>query len=91
MASVSDVYYTGVRCTTPGVAHSWAYDGTDFVKSEGSQRNSAWCPGEPNGNCSGEQCIHVNYSSGRCWNDIGCANPYFYMCGMGICEREQVI
>ena len=54
MASVSDVYYTGVRCTTPGVAHSWAYDGTDFVKSEGSQRNSAWCPGEPNGNCSGE-------------------------------------
>ena len=32
----ADVYYTGVRCDRVGVAHSWAYDGTNYVKSTGS-------------------------------------------------------
>jgi len=78
--------YTGVRCRKAGVAHDWSYDGSKYVKSTGPNKNPNWCGGEPNGNCSGEQCMHI-YSSG-CWNDIACKNPYPFICGMGICKRE---
>jgi hypothetical protein len=78
--------YVGVRCRAYGVAHDWSYLGSTYIQSTGAARNPNWCGGEPNGNCSAEDCMHV-YSSG-CWNDIRCTSAYPFICGLPVCKRE---
>ncbi|XP_067248798.1 ladderlectin-like [Chanodichthys erythropterus] len=38
-----------------------------------------WCAGEPNGS-GNENCVEINLSSNRCWNDLACAGQLGYIC-----------
>uniref|UniRef100_A0A3Q0SZJ6 C-type lectin domain-containing protein n=1 Tax=Amphilophus citrinellus TaxID=61819 RepID=A0A3Q0SZJ6_AMPCI len=39
-----------------------------------------WCPGEPN-NLSGQQnCLQMNHSGGKCWDDLSCYNELPSVC-----------
>ncbi|XP_030608956.1 ladderlectin-like isoform X2 [Archocentrus centrarchus] len=40
-------------------------DGTTF------QYNN-WCPGEPNNGGGLQHCLQMNYSDGKCWDDLSC-------------------
>ncbi|XP_039522302.1 ladderlectin-like isoform X2 [Pimephales promelas] len=38
-----------------------------------------WCSNEPNS--SGvENCLEINFTSNRCWNDLSCSNKLSYIC-----------
>ncbi|XP_067249299.1 ladderlectin-like [Chanodichthys erythropterus] len=38
-----------------------------------------WCAGEPN-NLGTENCVDINWTSNRCWNDWTCAGQIGYFC-----------
>ncbi|XP_067248800.1 ladderlectin-like [Chanodichthys erythropterus] len=38
-----------------------------------------WCAGEPNGQ-NGENCVEINFTSNRCWNDWNCSGQIGYIC-----------
>ncbi|XP_067249306.1 galactose-specific lectin nattectin-like [Chanodichthys erythropterus] len=38
-----------------------------------------WCSGEPN-NLDTENCLEINFTSKRCWNDETCADQMGYIC-----------
>ncbi|XP_005460683.1 ladderlectin isoform X1 [Oreochromis niloticus] len=40
-------------------------DGTAF-------RYSNWCRGEPNNYRHNQQCLQINHSGSKCWDDVGC-------------------
>ncbi|KAM6894301.1 ladderlectin-like [Lycodopsis pacificus] len=33
---------------------------------------SNWCRGEPNNGGGNQDCIQMNFSGGKCWDDVGC-------------------
>ncbi|XP_056322042.1 ladderlectin-like [Danio aesculapii] len=39
-----------------------------------------WCPEEPN-NKRIENCLEINWTSNRCWNDQSCSTLMGYLCG----------
>ncbi|XP_049922685.1 ladderlectin-like [Epinephelus moara] len=55
--------------------HYWFWsDGTSF-------NYRRWCHGEPNnGGGAGQHCIQMNYSGGRCWNDLQCSDKLPSVC-----------
>ncbi|KAK9969446.1 hypothetical protein ABG768_027622 [Culter alburnus] len=67
-------------------AHSWlgAHDGEvegQWVWSDGTGIDyTNWCSGEPN-NAGVENCLEINWTSNRCWNDLPCSYPGIsYIC-----------
>ncbi|XP_030609440.1 type-2 ice-structuring protein-like [Archocentrus centrarchus] len=40
-------------------------DGTTFQYTN-------WCPREPNNKGGHQHCLEINYSDGKCWDDVGC-------------------
>ncbi|XP_051718654.1 galactose-specific lectin nattectin-like isoform X2 [Ctenopharyngodon idella] len=47
-------------------------DGTPFLYTN-------WCSGEPN-NQRPENCLEINWTSNRCWNDAPCSILKSYLC-----------
>ncbi|XP_048017264.1 ladderlectin-like [Megalobrama amblycephala] len=39
-----------------------------------------WCSGEPNNFGGPENCVEINWTSGRCWNDARCSTQMGYIC-----------
>ncbi|XP_056109125.1 ladderlectin-like [Rhinichthys klamathensis goyatoka] len=56
-------------------------DGTVFLYSH-------WCAGEPNNANGVENCLEMNFSSKRCWNDIGCFHSRPYICAKDLRDRH---
>ncbi|XP_056611509.1 galactose-specific lectin nattectin-like [Triplophysa dalaica] len=40
-----------------------------------------WCRGEPNNYRRPENCLELNFSGNRCWNDESCSVGMGYICG----------
>ena len=86
LAAINGLSYSvwsGVKCAT-ATNGDWTYDGSNFINND----NSNWCDGEPNANCGSEACMQLNYSSGKCWNDLSCGTTIGYICAVPICKRE---
>ncbi|XP_056109137.1 galactose-specific lectin nattectin-like isoform X2 [Rhinichthys klamathensis goyatoka] len=47
-------------------------DGTVFLHTH-------WCTRQPD-NLRGENCLEINFSSDRCWNDAPCSTSLSYIC-----------
>ncbi|KAF4108931.1 ladderlectin-like [Onychostoma macrolepis] len=42
-----------------------------------------WCAGEPN-NAGVENCVDINWTSNRCWNDLPCSFQIGYTCAKSL-------
>ncbi|XP_065145834.1 ladderlectin-like [Paramisgurnus dabryanus] len=61
--------------------HDGEVDG-QWLWADGSQFDfNNWCPKEPN-NDQGkpENCLEINHSTKRCWNDESCSTKMGYIC-----------
>ncbi|XP_067220622.1 ladderlectin-like isoform X2 [Chanodichthys erythropterus] len=43
-----------------------------------------WCSGEPNNHHRPENCLEINNSHNRCWNDVPCSYSKNYVCVMDL-------
>nr|XP_055046306.1 ladderlectin-like [Misgurnus anguillicaudatus] len=67
--------------------HAWigGHDGEidgQWLWTDGSQFDfTNWCSGEPN-NYRGnpENCLEINHTTNRCWNDAPCSTAMGYIC-----------
>ncbi|KAK9962753.1 hypothetical protein ABG768_008105 [Culter alburnus] len=39
-----------------------------------------WCSGDPNNYGGPENCVEINWTSNRCWNDARCSTQMGYIC-----------
>ncbi|XP_067307774.1 galactose-specific lectin nattectin-like [Pseudorasbora parva] len=68
----------------PSSTRSWlgAHDGVkegQWLWSDGTAfLYSNWCSGEPSG--GSENCLEINWTSNRCWNDESCSTSMHYVC-----------
>ncbi|XP_045898704.1 ladderlectin-like [Micropterus dolomieu] len=53
-------------------------DGTSFLFTH-------WCPGEPSNGKGRQQCLLMNYSDQKCWDDSGCDDQL-----PSVCQRERL-
>ncbi|XP_003199282.2 uncharacterized protein [Danio rerio] len=67
------------RCWIGG--HDGEQEG-QWLWTDGSVYNyTNWCPGEPNNNNGKENCLEINWTSNRCWNDQRCSTSMGCLCG----------
>ncbi|KTF88117.1 hypothetical protein cypCar_00026293 [Cyprinus carpio] len=65
--------------------HIWVgvHDGEQegqWLWSDGTSYDyTNWCAGEPN-NAGVENCMDINWTSNRCWNDLPCSYQISYVC-----------
>ncbi|XP_067307773.1 ladderlectin-like [Pseudorasbora parva] len=70
----------------PSSTRSWvgAHDGVQegqWLWSDGTAfLYSNWCSKEPNNERGNEDCLEINFSSNRCWNDMRCSFSMHYVC-----------
>ncbi|XP_073724595.1 galactose-specific lectin nattectin-like [Misgurnus anguillicaudatus] len=62
-------------------AHDAEMDG-QWLWSDGSQFDfTKWCSGQPdNYENKPENCLEINFSNDRCWNDAPCSTSISYIC-----------
>ncbi|KAK9976687.1 hypothetical protein ABG768_021892 [Culter alburnus] len=69
----------------PSSTRAWigAHDGEQegqWLWSDGTVYDfTNWCAGEPNGS-GNENCVEMNLTSNRCWNDGICSGQMGYIC-----------
>ncbi|XP_065149408.1 ladderlectin-like [Paramisgurnus dabryanus] len=71
----------------PGSTRTWigGHDGEidgQWLWADGSQFDfTSWCPTEPNNNGGKpEDCMEINFTTNRCWNDESCLTRMSYIC-----------
>ncbi|XP_051566251.1 ladderlectin-like, partial [Myxocyprinus asiaticus] len=52
-------------------------DGTTFDYTN-------WCSAEPNNMGGPENCLEINWTVNRCWNDLPCSYPMGFICAKGL-------
>ncbi|XP_056303014.1 ladderlectin-like isoform X1 [Danio aesculapii] len=68
----------------PGSTRCWigGHDGEQngqWLWSDGSSFGyTNWCSGEPSS--GSEHCLEINWTSNRCWNNVGCSSTMGYLC-----------
>ncbi|XP_051565362.1 ladderlectin-like [Myxocyprinus asiaticus] len=68
------------RCWVGG--HDWVEDG-QWLWSDGTTFDyTNWCAAEPSGNT--ENCLEINWTSKRCWNDENFSTSMGYICAKGM-------
>ncbi|XP_067219590.1 ladderlectin-like [Chanodichthys erythropterus] len=61
-------------------AHDGIKDG-QWLWSDGSEYDfTNWCSSEPNNSGGPENCLEINFSTNRCWNDKACSEKFTYIC-----------
>ncbi|XP_056109138.1 ladderlectin-like [Rhinichthys klamathensis goyatoka] len=61
-------------------AHDAVQEG-HWLWSDGSVFSyTNWCSGQPSNYQGAENCLEINYSSNRCWNDASCSDSMPYIC-----------
>ncbi|XP_039505233.1 ladderlectin-like [Pimephales promelas] len=65
-------------------AHDGEQDG-EWFWSDGSLFNhNNWCSEEPNNSDGPENCLEIDWSSDRCWNDASCSTSMSYLCVLDV-------
>ncbi|KAG1962893.1 ladderlectin [Pimephales promelas] len=65
-------------------AHDGEQDG-EWFWSDGSLFNyNNWCSEEPNNSDGPENCLEIDWSSDRCWNDASCSTSMSYICVLDV-------
>nr|XP_055046305.1 C-type lectin lectoxin-Lio3-like [Misgurnus anguillicaudatus] len=71
---VSANTYTWIGGHDGEVEGQWLWsDGSHFVFTN-------WCAGQPRNYGGNENCLHLNYTNNRCWNDEPCSTTMSYIC-----------
>ncbi|KAK9962411.1 hypothetical protein ABG768_007780 [Culter alburnus] len=61
-------------------AHDGVQDG-QWLWSDGTVFGyTNWCSGEPNNHQQPENCLEINFSTNRCWNDARCSDSMSFIC-----------
>ncbi|XP_014831467.1 PREDICTED: galactose-specific lectin nattectin-like [Poecilia mexicana] len=59
-----------------------------WLWSDGSpMRYTNWCPGEPNNGGGSQHCLQMNYSGGKCWDDLWCNHSRPSVCAKRLRRR----
>ncbi|KAG1949139.1 ladderlectin-like [Pimephales promelas] len=67
-------------------AHDAVQDG-HWLWSDGSVFSfTNWCSGEPNNAGVPEDCLEINFTADRCWNDVPCSISLSYICVLDMCD-----
>ncbi|XP_067220620.1 ladderlectin-like isoform X1 [Chanodichthys erythropterus] len=67
-----------------GGGHDGEQDG-QWLWSDGTAYDyTKWCSGEPNNHHRPENCLEINNSHNRCWNDVPCSYSKNYVCVMDL-------
>ncbi|XP_077072807.1 ladderlectin-like [Siphateles boraxobius] len=70
--SLSTIFWVG--------AHDGEQDG-QWLWSDGTVLDyTSWCSTEPNNFHVPENCLVINWTSNRCWNDMPCSYSSSYVC-----------
>ncbi|XP_067252584.1 ladderlectin-like isoform X2 [Chanodichthys erythropterus] len=76
-----------VRSLLPPSTTSWAgaHDGEQdgqWMWTDGTAFDfKGWCSGEPNNSQRNpENCLEINHTTNRCWNDAVCKESRHYVC-----------
>ncbi|XP_077057538.1 ladderlectin-like [Siphateles boraxobius] len=65
-------------------AHDGEQDG-EWLWSDGTVYDyTNWCSGEPNNAVVPENCLEINWTFNRCWNDAPCSTSMNYICVLDI-------
>ncbi|RVE60797.1 hypothetical protein OJAV_G00184860 [Oryzias javanicus] len=92
LASVHDVHeYHEIQRLVLTATHSYQqawiggcdiHEDGHWMWSDGSAFGYAdWCPGEPNnGRGRKQDCLQMNFSSAKCWDDLQCQYKLPYVC-----------
>ncbi|XP_065145822.1 galactose-specific lectin nattectin-like [Paramisgurnus dabryanus] len=60
--------------------HDAAVEG-QWLWTDGSQFDfTNWCSGQPDNFQGNENCLEINYTTNRCWNDQPCSVRFRYIC-----------
>ncbi|XP_056106389.1 ladderlectin-like [Rhinichthys klamathensis goyatoka] len=64
-------------------AHDGEQDGEWFWSDGSVYDYDHWCSGEPSNSVS-ENCLELNFTPNRCWNDAPCSTSMKYICVLDV-------
>ncbi|XP_039538743.1 galactose-specific lectin nattectin-like isoform X1 [Pimephales promelas] len=70
-------------------AHDAVQDGHWLWSDKAVFSYTNWCSGEPNNyQQRPENCLEINYTADRCWNDAPCSTSLSYICVLDMCDAS---
>ncbi|XP_036072772.1 type-2 ice-structuring protein [Oryzias melastigma] len=75
-----------IKTTTHEYTKAWvggsdAQESNVWLWSDGSSFHyTDWCSGQPNYFLVSQHCIQINYSSEKCWDNLGCNDHRTFVC-----------
>ncbi|XP_039678987.1 type-2 ice-structuring protein-like isoform X2 [Perca fluviatilis] len=67
------------------IGGSNAQEGGIWLWSDGSRFIYVnWCPGQPDNYQGSQHCLQMNYSDGKCWDDVQCYSNHPFVCSKKI-------
>ncbi|KAL7375381.1 hypothetical protein ABVT39_016378 [Epinephelus coioides] len=75
------IFETAHRPSPAWIGGSDAEEENQWFWSDGTPfRYHHWCHGEPDNNKGNQHCMQMNYSGGKCWDDIRCSHQLPSVC-----------